>query len=450
MPPPESCTLADLWERGVARHGARVCLMVRQGAATATYSFASLDALANKVAAWAQALRFRDGPLLKIGDAAAMFMGNTVEAIALMLGLAKLGVHVAWVRRAAGRSAAPYTAAVRAAHAKLVFVDDSTAPMLGNGTDAAEMCAEYREGADDGPQIWHAPAELMSAARGAVGRQARGGRASAAPRRHRRSSNSSSSNNSMDVAGDGARMRVLEDLPTTSPLHDLLRRLDAVALGGAGCVAPAAPPRSVRAGHGMRHACMVVYKEQEHAWHPTPLELTTDAFWAVGVGLSAGVGLTESDVISTCGIPLSHPIVCCWGLSLAIQSGAALALSPAMDSAAFWDEARQQRTSVMLYAQTAGEPCVEPVRRICDEAPAWGVHGGAEREQTHRVRLALGNGLQRGGDVRAIDAFQLRFGIPQVKDCSVHAAHKPASFLDLGLHAHPRSFAFARVHPYGC
>ena len=424
MPPPDT-TLADIWERCAQKHATRTCLIV----GGTSFSYESLDALANKFARWATSLRYRDGPLLRAGDTAALLMANGAEAVVAMLGLAKAGVGVAWLRRTVGRSATPYVAGARGLRAKLVLVDsDSVALLTGDG-DAEHMCEDYRTDAGDGPRLWYLPAGLAVAARGALGRRARGGRAPVPALRRSRGGGGGGGGGS----GPAAPGDIFAGLPQTHAARALLHTLDVEALGGAGAIAPPGPARASRAGIGLRDACMYVFKEQAHSWHPTALAVTADAFWALGSGLAAGAQLAPTDVLSNCGMPLSHPVVGAWGLALLMQSGAALSLAPDNRGggggggggggvAAFWDEARRQQITVLLYAKTEGEPSIDPVRRLLDEPAAWGVMptSGAERERTHRVRLALGSGLQRGDDVRALDAFQQRFGVPTLLE--VHGA----------------------------
>ncbi len=83
-------TVVDVWEETVAKFGGREAVVLADDDAPRSFTYAQLDALANRIAHWCAA-RFR------CGDTVALFMENRPEFLATWLGFAKAGVQMAWL-----------------------------------------------------------------------------------------------------------------------------------------------------------------------------------------------------------------------------------------------------------------------------------------------------------------------------------------------------------------
>ncbi|XP_015361004.1 bile acyl-CoA synthetase isoform X5 [Marmota marmota marmota] len=102
-------------------------------------------------------------------------------------------------------------------------------------------------------------------------------------------------------------------------------------------------------------------------------------------------GATADDVVYSV-LPLYHVMGLVVGILSCLELGATCVLAPKFSASRFWNDCRQHGVTVILYVG-------EILRYLCD---------GPQRpeDQTHTVRLAMGNGLR--ADVW--ETFQQRFG----------------------------------------
>ncbi|XP_027776921.2 long-chain fatty acid transport protein 5 isoform X1 [Marmota flaviventris] len=102
-------------------------------------------------------------------------------------------------------------------------------------------------------------------------------------------------------------------------------------------------------------------------------------------------GATADDVVYSV-LPLYHVMGLVVGILSCLELGATCVLAPKFSASRFWNDCRQHGVTVILYVG-------EILRYLC---------GGPQRpeDQTHTVRLAMGNGLR--ADVW--ETFQQRFG----------------------------------------
>lgn len=108
-----------------------------------------------------------------------------------------------------------------------------------------------------------------------------------------------------------------------------------------------------------------------------------------------GVRLRGDDTMYCC-LPLYHNNALTVALSSVLAAGATFALGRQFSASRFWDEVIRERATAFIYI---GELC-----RYLLNQPA----GPADR--THRVRLAVGNGLRP----ELWDEFRRRFGIGRI------------------------------------
>ena len=107
------------------------------------------------------------------------------------------------------------------------------------------------------------------------------------------------------------------------------------------------------------------------------------------------LGLENKDVIY-CVLPLTHATGLLTGLCSAFFAGCTLVVRRQFRTAGFWSDVKKESATCLLY--------VGEVARYLLAAPC------ASNEQTHRVRVAFGNGM-------ALDIwhrFQARFRIPKI------------------------------------
>jgi acyl-CoA synthetase (AMP-forming)/AMP-acid ligase II len=97
-------------------------------------------------------------------------------------------------------------------------------------------------------------------------------------------------------------------------------------------------------------------------------------------------------------LPLYHSNAIIIGVGSALVSGAAVALRRKFSASQFWDDARKYDASIFVYI---GELC-----RYLLNAPK------NPHERSHRLRLAVGNGLRPD----TWEPFQRRFGVPLIRE----------------------------------
>ncbi|XP_046286822.1 long-chain fatty acid transport protein 5 isoform X2 [Marmota monax] len=109
-------------------------------------------------------------------------------------------------------------------------------------------------------------------------------------------------------------------------------------------------------------------------------------------------GARADDVVYSV-LPLYHVMGLVVGILSCLELGATCVLAPKFSASRFWNDCRQHGVTVILYVG-------EILRYLCD---------GPQRpeDQTHTVRLAMGNGLR--ADVW--ETFQQRFGPIRIWEC---------------------------------
>ncbi|XP_019488903.1 PREDICTED: bile acyl-CoA synthetase [Hipposideros armiger] len=208
------------------------------------------------------------------------------------------------------------------------------------------------------------------------------------------------------VLSSGARVLVV-DPDLRENLEEVLPRLQAEnircfylglssptagvgALGAALQVAPPDPvPADLRAGITPRSPALFIYTSGTTGL-PKPAILTHERVLQMCRMLSLS-GVTADDVVYTV-LPLYHVMGLVLGVLGCLELGATCVLAPKFSVSCFWDDCRQHSVTVIQYVG-------EVLRYLCN-APQQ------QEDQTHTVRLAIGNGLR--ADVW--QTFQQRFG----------------------------------------
>ncbi|XP_037373188.1 long-chain fatty acid transport protein 5 isoform X2 [Talpa occidentalis] len=256
---------------------------------------------------------------LPTGDTAALLVlpAQTVPALGLWLGLAKLGCPVAWINPQA--RGAPLAHSVLSSGARLLLVDP----------DLREPLEEIL------PQLLAQDVRCLYL-----------GCSSPTP-------------------GVGALGPALERAPTT-PV-----------------------PADVRAGVSWRSPALFIYTSGTTGL-PKPVVLTHRRLLFM-CGTLPLCGVTAADVVYNV-LPMYHVMGLVLGVLSCLEVGATCVLTPKFSASRFWDDCRQHGVTVIQYVG-------EVLRYLCNTPQH-------PEERTHRVRLAMGNGLR--ADVWA--AFQRRFG----------------------------------------
>ncbi|KAF6289083.1 solute carrier family 27 member 5 [Rhinolophus ferrumequinum] len=162
------------------------------------------------------------------------------------------------------------------------------------------------------------------------------------------------------------------------------------ALGAALQDAPPDPvPADLRAGITPRSPALFIYTSGTTGL-PKPAILTHERVLQMCSMLSLS-GVTADDVVYTV-LPLYHAMGLVLGVLGCLELGATCVLAPKFSASCFWDDCRQHSVTVIQYVG-------EVLRYLCNTPQR-------QEDQTHTVRLAMGNGLR--ADVW--ENFQQRFG----------------------------------------
>uniref|UniRef100_A0AAY4DMR7 long-chain-fatty-acid--CoA ligase n=1 Tax=Denticeps clupeoides TaxID=299321 RepID=A0AAY4DMR7_9TELE len=125
--------------------------------------------------------------------------------------------------------------------------------------------------------------------------------------------------------------------------------------------------------------------------YPKAVVINHDKLWAITLYLST-CGATSDDVIYS-PLPLYHGAGFNLGLHGAIERGMTVILRRKFSASAFWDDCRIHNVTIIQYIG-------ETMRYLCNTPEV------KEIDKTHKVRMAIGNGLRE--DVWR--SFQGRFG----------------------------------------
>ncbi|KAM5237425.1 long-chain fatty acid transport protein 5 isoform 1-T1 [Ctenodactylus gundi] len=208
------------------------------------------------------------------------------------------------------------------------------------------------------------------------------------------------------VLGSGARVLVV-DPELQENLEEILPKLQAEnircfylshtsptpgvgALGAALAAAPSDPvPTHLRRGVTWKTPAMFIYTSGTTGL-PKPAIITHERVLQMSKLLFLS-GATADDVVYTV-LPLYHVMGLVVGVLGCLDLGATCVLAPKFSASGFWDDCRKHGVTVIQYVG-------EILRYLCNvpQRPEDG---------THRVRLAVGNGLR--ADIW--ETFQKRFG----------------------------------------
>ncbi|KAM5237426.1 long-chain fatty acid transport protein 5 isoform 2-T2 [Ctenodactylus gundi] len=207
--------------------------------------------------------------------------------------------------------------------------------------------------------------------------------------------------------GPGACSVTTGELDTRENLEEILPKLQAEnircfylshtsptpgvgALGAALAAAPSDPvPTHLRRGVTWKTPAMFIYTSGTTGL-PKPAIITHERVLQMSKLLFLS-GATADDVVYTV-LPLYHVMGLVVGVLGCLDLGATCVLAPKFSASGFWDDCRKHGVTVIQYVG-------EILRYLCNvpQRPEDG---------THRVRLAVGNGLR--ADIW--ETFQKRFG----------------------------------------
>ncbi|XP_024425944.2 long-chain fatty acid transport protein 5 isoform X2 [Desmodus rotundus] len=208
------------------------------------------------------------------------------------------------------------------------------------------------------------------------------------------------------VLSSGARVLVV-DPDLQQNLEEILPKLQAEnvrcfylslssrtpGVGALGATVDAASPDPVpadlRAGITPRSPALFIYTSGTTGL-PKPAILTHERILQMS-GMLSLCGVTADDVVYTV-LPLYHVMGLVLGVLGCLELGATCVLAPKFSASCFWDDCRQHGVTVIPYVG-------EVLRYLCNIPQR-------QEDQTHTVRLAVGNGLR--ADVW--ETFQQRFG----------------------------------------
>ncbi|CAI9161216.1 unnamed protein product [Rangifer tarandus platyrhynchus] len=162
------------------------------------------------------------------------------------------------------------------------------------------------------------------------------------------------------------------------------------ALGAALAAAPSDPvPADLRADIKLRSPALFIYTSGTTGL-PKPAILTYERVLQVA-GMLTLCGVTADDVVYTV-LPLYHTMGLVLGVLSCLDLGVTCVLAPKFSASGFWDDCRQHGVTVIQYVG-------EILRYLCNTPQR-------PEDRTHKVRLAIGNGLR----AEVWETFQRRFG----------------------------------------
>ncbi|TXH02901.1 MAG: long-chain-acyl-CoA synthetase [Nevskiaceae bacterium] len=155
------------------------------------------------------------------------------------------------------------------------------------------------------------------------------------------------------------------------------------------------PPET--AGVQLRQPCFYIFTSGTTGMPKA--SVMTHYRWLRGMaGLGQMVLRMKADDVLYCPLPLYHNNALTVSWSSVLGAGATLALGRKFSASKFWDEIRRYDATAFCYI---GELC-----RYLLNRPE------TARDQDHRVRVIVGNGLRP----EIWDQFQQRFGIPRISE----------------------------------
>nr|XP_020755365.1 bile acyl-CoA synthetase isoform X2 [Odocoileus virginianus texanus] len=207
--------------------------------------------------------------------------------------------------------------------------------------------------------------------------------------------------------GPGGRAVTFRELDLRANLEEVLPKLQAEkvhclylgrssptpgvgALGAALAAAPSDPvPADLRADIKLRSPALFIYTSGTTGL-PKPAILTYERVLQVA-GMLTLCGVTADDVVYTV-LPLYHTMGLVLGVLSCLDLGVTCVLAPKFSASGFWDDCRQHGVTVIQYVG-------EILRYLCNTPQR-------PEDRTHKVRLAIGNGLR----AEVWETFQRRFG----------------------------------------
>ena len=159
-------------------------------------------------------------------------------------------------------------------------------------------------------------------------------------------------------------------------------------------LAPERPPRARRAGLKARDVALYIYTSGTTGM-PKAAKITHTRAQLYMRAFAGATNSKPEDVLY-CALPLYHSTGGLCGVGAALLHGGTLVLRRKFSVSHFWDDINQHGCTLFVYI---GELC----RYLVNHAPQ-------ANENTHKLRLAFGNGLRP--DVW--EEFQRRFNVPRV------------------------------------
>ncbi|KAB1274600.1 Bile acyl-CoA synthetase [Camelus dromedarius] len=347
-------TFVDSFERWARAQPGRT-ILVWTGPGSQSVTFRELDAQACR-AAWAMRAELGGALGLHAREPTALLMlpSQTMAALALWLGLAKLGCPVAWINPHS--RGAPLVHAVLSSGAQVLIVDPVVPlPISGSRVPSPKFL------------LCPIPADLRENLEEVLPK----------------------------LQAEDIRCFYLS---YSSPT------LGVGALGAALEAAPPDPvPAELRAEIKPRSPALFIYTSGTTGL-PKPAILTYERVLHISSMLTL-FGVTADDVVYSV-LPLYHTMGLVLGVLSCLELGVTCVLAPKFSASCFWDDCRQHGVTVIQYVG-------EVLRYLCNtpqvRAPPLTLLGTSlqrPEDRTHTVRLAIGSGLR--ADVW--ETFQQRFG----------------------------------------
>ncbi|KAI8507876.1 hypothetical protein Bbelb_141160 [Branchiostoma belcheri] len=318
------------------------------------YTYKDMDVMSNKVANY-----FR-GEGYRCGDTVAMLISNEPAFIWTFLGLAKLGVKMAFLNTNLRTRALLHCFNVAEAKALIVGQGEGYAveePVAPEGEQVADKGARVHD------ELLDAAAEISS-----------------------------------ELHQKGVAIWLQGDRP---PPHGFLPLVDNIKRASDQPIA-----YKLRATLSVDDPMCYIYTSGT-----TGLPKASALSWRNSTRLSvsfAFAGLKSHDVLYVC-LPLYHMSGMCVGVGCVIEQGATLALARKFSAGRFWDDCRKHNAAMILYiGELLRYLCAQPKAKPSNRTTAN--QAESPNDKKHNVRLAFGNGLS--GDVWK--QFQHRFGVKQI------------------------------------
>ena len=335
-------------------------------------TYRQLEALANRFAAWGQALG------LVHGDIVALFLPNRAEYVPAWMGIAKQGAAAALINSNLTGAALAHCLSISGA-THVITDRESLAAFetlragLARPLTLWVIDADNELGGELGPE--HFPP---------------------IPNRSSRVENAQSQNLRPFSDRPGYAEAKLQLRPGEKTAHTFSEN----GLGRRGLdlktprLAPPRPDRSQRAGLKARDVALYIYTSGTTGM-PKAAKITHARAQLYMRGFAGATGAGAADRVY-CALPLYHSTGGLCGVGAALLNGATLVLQRKFSATHFWDDIAEHGCTIFVYI---GELC----RYLVNQPPH-------PKERAHALKLAFGNGLRP--DIWG--EFQQRFGVARI------------------------------------